>query len=564
MTSDPTFRALVVDDDPIARKMLVFSLEQEHFVCDAAVDGIHATGLLNERQYDLVVTDLIMPNRHGHSLAVELLNGKHRPVIVVHTSVEEPKLIKDLLARGVDDIVSKPTNYPVLAAKAIGLVKRRFATGSQEGQAAAGEDGDAVCSGSSATASVTPRNLGENLDQRLLGLSKVLPLSRAALDVYQLTNSADSDAEQIAAAAECDASLAAELLHLGNSSYYNPTGEKIDDLERIVVRIGRRRVGELALAASACGATGREAIPWLDMDLIWKRSIAAGVALDQLVHAGKHQGIERGLFLSAIMHPLGRVILATLCPQEHQQLVEECTASGESVSATEATAFGRRHTEIMSQVLEGWSVPAEIIFPLHHLLDPFTALRRLPEPDRTRAELVKCAVLLGNTAIGKWASWDWVEFPPNAVTKRLGIQSVANVVQQTQNDTLYIVHSRTQSATRKAEEPQPEPRRVEYHNRSAGAFDYLGALLPSLGLQSDSGAHGAPDFVLLNCLGAGIVQCKDAMATQKGQELLLVTDRYVAEELGRSEQVFALPDSFGRLRNATQGSPYFTTPAGAP
>ena len=65
-----------------------------------------------------------MPNRNGHSLAVDLLAGKSRPVVIVHTSVNEPRLTKDLLLRGVDEVVYKPTNYKALASRAVALVGR--------------------------------------------------------------------------------------------------------------------------------------------------------------------------------------------------------------------------------------------------------------------------------------------------------------------------------------------------------------------------------------------------------------------------------------------------------
>ncbi|MBC8872553.1 MAG: protein kinase [Planctomycetes bacterium] len=118
-------QALVVDDDAIARKMLAFALEQEGFRCDSAEDGLQADAKIAQRAYDLVVTDLKMPNKHGHSLAVDLLGMERPPVIVIHTSVDDPRLTKDLMSRGVDDIMYKPVQPAAFAAKAKSLVSRR-------------------------------------------------------------------------------------------------------------------------------------------------------------------------------------------------------------------------------------------------------------------------------------------------------------------------------------------------------------------------------------------------------------------------------------------------------
>jgi len=117
--------ALVVDDDAIARKMLAFALEQEGFCCDGAEDGVQADKKIAHKSYDLVVTDLKMPNKHGHTLAVDLLGMEPRPVIVIHTSMDDPRLTKDLMSRGVDDIMYKPVQPAAFAAKARGLVARR-------------------------------------------------------------------------------------------------------------------------------------------------------------------------------------------------------------------------------------------------------------------------------------------------------------------------------------------------------------------------------------------------------------------------------------------------------
>jgi DNA-binding response OmpR family regulator len=120
-------RALVVDDEAAVRELIVRYLSEQGFECETAGDGNQAEERLAKVHYDVVITDLRMPNKHGHALAVHLLALKTRPVIVVHTSVIEPKLAKDLLARGVDDIVFKPIDLSLLAVKVSALVARRDA-----------------------------------------------------------------------------------------------------------------------------------------------------------------------------------------------------------------------------------------------------------------------------------------------------------------------------------------------------------------------------------------------------------------------------------------------------
>jgi DNA-binding response OmpR family regulator len=125
MANSQKIRALVVDDEVMMRRLLLRALGERGFECDVAADGIEAEKMAAANDYDAVVTDLKMPNKHGHALATFLLTLERRPVIVIHTGVMEPRLAKDLLARGVDDILFKPCDFSVLAAKVDALVQRR-------------------------------------------------------------------------------------------------------------------------------------------------------------------------------------------------------------------------------------------------------------------------------------------------------------------------------------------------------------------------------------------------------------------------------------------------------
>lgn len=123
--SDFSARALVVDDEAIARKMVMFALEREGFRCDGASDGVEAMSKFESSGYEVVVTDLKMPNKHGGDLVIELLGQNNPPLVVVHTSVLEPEVARGLIDEGVDDIVFKPVDYAAFAGKTRALLNRR-------------------------------------------------------------------------------------------------------------------------------------------------------------------------------------------------------------------------------------------------------------------------------------------------------------------------------------------------------------------------------------------------------------------------------------------------------
>jgi DNA-binding response OmpR family regulator len=122
MTND--FRALVAEDDRAMCMLTIQALAREGFLCDAVADGNQAQVLTQQRHYHLVVTDLRMPGTNGHALAAELLQGSTRPLVAVLTGVVEPRLAKDLIVRGVDDLTFKPVDCRAYAAKLRALVIR--------------------------------------------------------------------------------------------------------------------------------------------------------------------------------------------------------------------------------------------------------------------------------------------------------------------------------------------------------------------------------------------------------------------------------------------------------
>lgn len=136
------YRALIVDDDEAICDAVARAMAAESFWCETAADGVEALAKYQASRHDLVVIDLRMPRMHGHALTLELLKDEQRPHIVVLTGVAEPVLVKDLLSRGVDDVVGKPIDARVFAIKMAAIFERDLwrleAMGVDDPQALAG------------------------------------------------------------------------------------------------------------------------------------------------------------------------------------------------------------------------------------------------------------------------------------------------------------------------------------------------------------------------------------------------------------------------------------------
>jgi len=68
----PMSSILIVDDEPGIRELLGMILESAGYSVVAAVDGIEAPKIMESRPIDIVITDLLMPERDGIEFITEI------------------------------------------------------------------------------------------------------------------------------------------------------------------------------------------------------------------------------------------------------------------------------------------------------------------------------------------------------------------------------------------------------------------------------------------------------------------------------------------------------------
>jgi len=101
---------LIVDDDPVVRRMLQLSFESEGFDVSTAGDGLEGLESMRASKPDVVILDIMMPKLDGMKVLDEL-NGddnlRGTPVILL--SAKATSLDVELgLKAGATDYVTKP------------------------------------------------------------------------------------------------------------------------------------------------------------------------------------------------------------------------------------------------------------------------------------------------------------------------------------------------------------------------------------------------------------------------------------------------------------------------
>jgi two-component system response regulator PilR (NtrC family) len=118
-------RILIVDDDDIVRESLSAVLENRGFSCRQAVDGSEALQLLRQTDFDVVITDLEMPQINGIELIEKASQFNSRTSFILITAYGSMETAIEALRKGAFDYLIKPLNFEDVAIKVKKLLEHR-------------------------------------------------------------------------------------------------------------------------------------------------------------------------------------------------------------------------------------------------------------------------------------------------------------------------------------------------------------------------------------------------------------------------------------------------------
>lgn len=116
-------RILVVDDEVTLVKGIKFNLENEGYEVDACYDGSSAVEMARKKNYDLIILDLMMPEKDGLEVCQEIRTFSTVPVIMLTARSESYDLLMGFES-GADDYITKPFNVLELKARVRALLRR--------------------------------------------------------------------------------------------------------------------------------------------------------------------------------------------------------------------------------------------------------------------------------------------------------------------------------------------------------------------------------------------------------------------------------------------------------
>ena len=119
-------KILVVEDEKDLNRVITKHLKKNNYSVDSCFDGEEALDYISYGEYDLIITDIMMPKIDGYGFIKQLRNDKNSTPVIMLTakgSLDDKILGLD---SGADDYIVKPFEFDELLARIRVLIRRNY------------------------------------------------------------------------------------------------------------------------------------------------------------------------------------------------------------------------------------------------------------------------------------------------------------------------------------------------------------------------------------------------------------------------------------------------------
>ncbi|PAV29530.1 DNA-binding response regulator [Virgibacillus profundi] len=120
---EPIASILVVDDEERIRRLIRMYLEREDYIVEEAENGTVALEKALNKDYDVILLDIMMPEMDGIEVCQELRKEKTTPVIMLTAKGEEVNRVQGF-ETGADDYIVKPFSPREVVLRIKALLRR--------------------------------------------------------------------------------------------------------------------------------------------------------------------------------------------------------------------------------------------------------------------------------------------------------------------------------------------------------------------------------------------------------------------------------------------------------
>jgi HD-like signal output (HDOD) protein len=330
---------LFVDDDPFILDALRRQLRRyrKEWDVEFAPGGAAALELMERQSFDIVISDMRMPEMDGAELLAEVLRRHPRTVRIVLSGQSERELRFETLAPA-HQYLSKPCDLDALKDVIEYASRLRDYLPNEE-----------LCSVVSSVATLP-----------------ALPESISKLSAESVEDELSSD---FVGDVVCnDPCLSAEVLQLANSPFFGVSGSATHPREAVAA-LGVGLVAQL-IERSVQVDAGPAWPDGFSIERLAEHSRhIAGAARSWIVERGGDEITADAAWTAGLLHDIGRVVLSISLPELYRCIINRAQESDCSLLEAERDELGTTHAEVGGYLLRLWRLPESIVDAVTYLHD---------------------------------------------------------------------------------------------------------------------------------------------------------------------------------------------------
>lgn len=325
-------RILFVDDEPNILKGLQRSLRPLRNVWDMAFVGSGALALdtLENREFDVIISDMRMPEMDGARLLTQVQERWPRMVRIILSGHSDQELVMKSV-KSAHQYLSKPCEKKTL----INAVNR-------------------ACS-------LKALMNKKTLQLVISGIDTMPILPSLYNRIMSELQSSEASAAGIGDIIARDVGMTAKVLQLVNSSFFGIPRHVASPSEAVVL-LGIDVVKTLILSIQVFSEYRDATLSIIPVSRIYEHCVRTGVIAKQIARMEKFsKETQDNAMIAGILHDLGRLLLAENFPEDYREVMALAREARLPLHEGERDVLGVTHAEIGGYLLSLWGLPDDIV-----------------------------------------------------------------------------------------------------------------------------------------------------------------------------------------------------------
>jgi HD-like signal output (HDOD) protein len=205
-----------------------------------------------------------------------------------------------------------------------------------------------------------------NLDRMIKNIEQIPPLPVISQKILNVIQDPNVSFPHLSRIIEKDQALALKILKIANSAFFNSLG-KVSSLDHALVKLGMNEIKSIVLGFSVQNFFSTSEDSTFERARFWKHGIVCS-QIAKYLGSLYHVRQDDSLFLSGLIHDMGKVVLDQYFHEDFLQIIDYINANETSFSKAEKQVTGTTHYQIAAKLLKQWKFPNQIVLQVfyHH------------------------------------------------------------------------------------------------------------------------------------------------------------------------------------------------------